>query len=651
LLALTGLEGVAQTTAPSAPSPAPTILHGILELDGPWRFHTGDDPRWSDPAFDDSSWQTVKLSHPLIDQGIDLYYGYAWYRIRIPAGLTPGAAAAGQSLVILPHTVGQLQVFVNGIEVAHTKGMSGRPALYQSLPFTVPLAGTSPDGSVVVTIRTWADAAITHGLIDRVELGDTESIADKLTLETARRWNRSALSAILAAFLFFCVAAIAATLYLAQRHHSEYLWLALLCLAVCFRGAIEITSGLGLIPITVFAILSPWSTWLFILTTLEFVHRFTGRRYPRIVRSMQIGALLLPLTSNAHLDGIYKYLSLASQFCYCGLVSFLLYRAWRRGRPEAGVMLLPFFFAATADSSDILLDFLANRGVLPLSFVSHRFHFGPVEYSTGTVTYLVFLASLIAVIFYRFIRVSQEEQKSTAEIEAARSVQALLIPTELPSSHNFVLEGAYLPANGVGGDFFQVLPLKDDSLLLVVGDVSGKGLRAAMNASTLVGALRNEMSHEPATVLNHLNQVLLGATSLASTNAVAGFATCLCARVYPDGRMIIANAGHLNPYRDGREVELAADLPLGIVSHIAYEQTTVQLKPGERLIFLSDGVVEATNAQGELFGFERTQQVSHESARYISQTAQRFGQNDDITVVSLYFVASTHRTDREPALA
>jgi serine phosphatase RsbU (regulator of sigma subunit) len=262
------------------------------------------------------------------------------------------------------------------------------------------------------------------------------------------------------------------------------------------------------------------------------------------------------------------------------------------------------------------------------------------------VTYTVFLASLIAVILYRFVRVSQEEQRSAAEIEAARSVQALLIPTQLPSNRNFMMESAYLPVNGVGGDFFQVLPLIDDSMLIVVGDVSGKGLQAAMNASTLVGALRNELSHDPATVLNHLNHVMLGAAAgLGGTgpSSVASFATCLCARIYPDGRMTIANAGHLSPYRDGREMELAADLPLGVIADIRYEQATFELKPGDRLIFLSDGVVEATNAQGELFGFERTQQVSNEPARYIAQTAKRFGQNDDITVVSLYFAARTSR--------
>jgi phosphoserine phosphatase RsbU/P len=212
-----------------------------------------------------------------------------------------------------------------------------------------------------------------------------------------------------------------------------------------------------------------------------------------------------------------------------------------------------------------------------------------------------------------------------------------------------MLESAYLPVHGVGGDFFQVLPLKDDSLLIVVGDVSGKGLQAAMNSSTLVGALRNELSHDPGTVLSHLNRVLIGATStpgaVPELDCAPCYATCLCARIFPDGTTTIANAGHLNPYRDGRELQLRPSLPLGVIADSEYEEMTFRLNRGDRLVFLSDGVVEAINAEGELFGFERTQQVSHEPARYIAQTAQRFGQTDDITVLSLYLASRAAEHD------
>ena len=648
-----------QSDAPQAPSAAsqnsvetgnrdhliiPSAVHGIIKLDNGWRFHTGDDPAWADPNFDDSSWQKVDLQTTLTDQGIETYSGYGWYRLRLEPVPMPDSGVLDLALFVVPYSAGQMEVMVNGVSVAHTQGMTDRPTMYQSLPFTLPITKANADGTVEIAIRTWADAPISHGLLDRVHLGDPPTMQETLEMAVSRRWGRNAISGLLAGLLFFCVAGLAATLYLAQRNHSEYLWLALLCLSVTIRGVGETAWGLAWMPLSVFAIFSPWIDWLFTVTTLEFVLRFTAIRGRRMVRAMQIATLLLPLTSMLHLTQTFQYLMLASQFMFCGMVAGMLFYAWRRGRLEAGVMLFPFLFAAAADTIQTSMDFLANTHWIPAIFAPHRYHLGPIEYSLSTVAYLVFLCSLISVILYRFVNVSQEEQRSSAELEAARSVQAMLIPTALPSTRTFSLDSAYFPINGVGGDFFQALPLKDDSMLIVVGDVSGKGLQAAMNASSLVGALRNELSHDPATVLSHLNQVMLGATLGSGTGGPASFATCLCARIYPNGKMTIANAGHLSPYRDGRELELAPDLPLGIVPHIQYEQANFQLKPGDRLTFLSDGVVEAANAKGELFGFERTQQVSHEPARFIAQTAQRFGQTDDITVVSLYFVAAQTST-------
>ncbi|WP_263357467.1 PP2C family protein-serine/threonine phosphatase [Acidicapsa ligni] len=626
----------------------PAAIHGAIKLDGPWRFHTGDDPGWADPSFDDSSWEKINLTSSLAEQGIDSYYGYGWYRLRIRPVPIPDSGQIALSLLVMPFGVGQSEVFINNVHQASTRGMSESPKMYLSPPYGVQLTQVAPDGTIVIAIRTWASVPVTHGLLDRVEIGDTQSIVEEITSERAHEWDQHVLAAVLVSFLFLCVAALGATLYLAQRNHSEYLWLSLLCLSVAIMGAIDFLYAAAFVSLPAFNILDLWAGRIFMAVTLEFVLRFTASEYRRLVRGVQIAVLLLPFIAWIPVPLVYTYLSFAARFVFCALVVALLFRAWRRGRLEAGVMLLPFILAATADSTDTVLDYAASQHWLSERFASHRFHFGPIEFSTSTVAYLVFLGSLIAVILYRFVHVSQEEQRTAAEIEAARSVQALLIPTRLPSSKSFSLDSAYLPINGVGGDFFQVLPLQDDSILLVVGDVSGKGLQAAMSASSLVGALRNELAHDPAVVLSHLNQVMLGNPTVESANSVASFATCLCARVYPSGKMVIANAGHLSPYRDGREMELAPDLPLGVIANITYEEATFQLKPGDRLIFLSDGVVEATNPQGELFGFERTQQVSHEAARYIAQIAQRFGQTDDITVVSLYFVPNAaHRVEHE----
>jgi hypothetical protein len=649
-------QAPAATAAAVANSAAPARIHGAVSLDGPWRFQIGDDPMWADPKFDDSAWQTVTLGQPLADQGIDAYAGYAWYRLRLqPRQLSQFTNLPGSpqlDLLVTGDWIGQFAAYVNGAEAGHTRGMTDEPAMYQSPPFVVHLSAPQADGSIVVAIQTWAGAGVSigGGLLRKVELGAQDDIADRQTQAADRQWDRHILSGMILSFLFLCVAALGFTLYLAQRNHSEYLWLALLCLSVAVMGAFEIAFALAVLSWAIFSVVSLWTGRIFMAVALEFVLRFTGGESRKFVRGVQIFLMLLPVLSLTHLDLVYKYLSVSAQVVFTALVSVMLFRAWRQGRKEAGVMLLPFLLAATGDSIDTLLDFAAGEHWIPDRFASHRFLLGPVEFSTSTVAFTVFLGSLMAVILYRFVTVSQEEQRSAAEIEAARSVQALLIPTQLPSNRHFMLESAYLPVNGVGGDFFQVLPIQDESILIVVGDVSGKGLQAAMNASTLVGALRNELSHDPATILNHLNQVMLGSASGMgagkAANAVASFATCLCARIYTDGKMTIANAGHLSPYRDGREMQLAANLPLGLVPNIEYEQAPFQLSQGDRLIFLSDGVVEATNHQGELFGFERTQQVSNEPARYIAQTAKRFGQTDDITVVSLYFAASGSQGSR-----
>jgi serine phosphatase RsbU (regulator of sigma subunit) len=206
-------------------------------------------------------------------------------------------------------------------------------------------------------------------------------------------------------------------------------------------------------------------------------------------------------------------------------------------------------------------------------------------------------------------------------MESAQTVQALLLNQAMPAE----MEAVCLPASEVGGDFYQVVELADGARLVMVGDVSGKGLKAAMLVAVVVGAVGSTKSSAPAAVLARVNRALMG-------RAGGGFATACCARFDLDGTVTIANAGHLSPYCDGSEVELEAGLPLGIVAEAEYAETVVR---GERFTFVSDGVVEAENAQRELFGFERTREISTQSAQEIAEAAKAWGQNDDITVVTV----------------
>jgi serine phosphatase RsbU (regulator of sigma subunit) len=129
-------------------------------------------------------------------------------------------------------------------------------------------------------------------------------------------------------------------------------------------------------------------------------------------------------------------------------------------------------------------------------------------------------------------------------------------------------------------------------------------------------------------LLASLNERLVG-------RGGGSFSTALVAHIAVGGQVTIANAGHLPPYLDGREVELPGALPLGVMNGAVYVTSEFYLAPGSRLTFYSDGVVEAQNQQGELFGFERAEAISIQPAAAIVKAAKQFGQEDDITVVTV----------------
>jgi hypothetical protein len=236
----------------------------------------------------------------------------------------------------------------------------------------------------------------------------------------------------------------------------------------------------------------------------------------------------------------------------------------------------------------------------------------------------------------RHIRVHTEMAKLEGEMAAARQVQQLILPERGESFPGFAVESVYHPAQQVGGDFFQILPVGGGGLLIVVGDVAGKGLPAAMLVSMLVGSIRAtaEDTDDPVIMLRRLHDRLVG-------RAFGGFATALAAHIASDGHVTIANAGHLSPYLDGREIELTGALPLGIEGGGRYDAKRFELPPGSRLTFYSDGVVEAQNQKGELFGFDRAKAISTQSAASIVEAAVRFGQADDITVVTIERLVSS----------
>jgi hypothetical protein len=243
------------------------------------------------------------------------------------------------------------------------------------------------------------------------------------------------------------------------------------------------------------------------------------------------------------------------------------------------------------------------------------------------------VVSLTLLLVQRVRSTNRERAALQGEMQAARQIQQLLVPSAQKASSYWTVDTAFLPAREVGGDFFRCRALPGGMERVLIGDVSGKGAAAAMTAAMLLGAAEGRESDSPAQLLAHLNRVF-------AASGIEGFATCLCAHLTPNGQVTVANAGHLAPYIDGREAELPPALPLGILKNAAYVETHLTLAPDAQLTFVSDGVVEARNAQGELFGFERTAALSKESAERVSQAAQAFGQEDDITVLTLTLAAA-----------
>jgi hypothetical protein len=324
-----------------------------------------------------------------------------------------------------------------------------------------------------------------------------------------------------------------------------------------------------------------------------------------------------------------------------GWIFWLLGKRALAGNLDARLLLLPTLLDVGFYVADNVAIVLAQEGWnsvprildVPLSIPPFTMH-------PGILLHLVFLLAMCVFLILRFTGARRREVWLEGEFEAARQIQQVLLPDQLDQCPGFKVECIYQPAEQVGGDFFQQIGDNECGMLIVVGDVSGKGLPAAMLVSVLVGAIRAEAARgtDPVSMLVCLNDRMMG-------RANGGFTTCLAAHITRGGLLTLANAGHLPPYLNGEEIDLVGALPLGILPDAEYEYAAIQLNPGDQLTFVSDGVVEAQakshgktrSESNPLFGFERTRQISRQPAAVIAEAARLFGQTDDITVVTVEF--------------
>lgn len=634
------------------------IGSAVEVLTGPWKFHPGDNPAWAQPGLDDSNWGTMDLTPPpgSIDpsigasgfvpgwtsRGYPHLTHYAWYRIHLNLDNEAAATPEGALSLTMPIDFDDAyQVFVNGQLIGEFgKFRPDGVTYYNAQPRGFALPAGVRSGPITIAIRMWMDKATpliasdAGGLHGPPMLGQAKSIDAMLHLG----WdavNRTELGNFLIIFLMLTGSVLGFTLFHLDRKEHAYLWLALACISI-FLGRLTVVLGyytllVGLVPETFVQdiFLQPltlglwtmfWASW-FGIGNLGRIGRIAF--WLVCAEAISVAALRPPLFGSVIPASASAWIEPLSLILKLGLGCLLLWvtvKGIRRRASGGWLALAPILLT-------VIWEYQEELAVIHLPTI---FTLGGLTFTIGSLASVLMIALISILLMRRFIQGQREQEWLRLELEHARQVQQVLIPENLPSISGFDLASEYRPAQQVGGDFFQIIPLRGGGVLAVIGDVSGKGMPAAMTVSLLVGTLRTlvDFTTSPGEILSKMNQRMTSRTE-------GGFTTCLVLRVEPDGHFVVANAGHLSPYVNGHELTVEGGLPLGLNSDSTYPETEFRLATGQQLTVLTDGVVEARAANGELLGFARTCAMACRSAEKIAQAAQEFGQEDDITVLTL----------------
>jgi serine phosphatase RsbU (regulator of sigma subunit) len=287
------------------------------------------------------------------------------------------------------------------------------------------------------------------------------------------------------------------------------------------------------------------------------------------------------------------------------------------------------------------------------------------EYSVADRSLLTNLATQAApaVRVAQLVQQRQDELRARErlehELQVARVIQQTLLPRDVPDLPGWDIRATYRPARAVGGDFYDFLTLPDGRLGIIIGDVTDKGIPAALMMASTRSVLRAAAvgGASPGAVLQQANAMLYPDMPQHM------FVTCLYAILDPEcGRLDFANAGHNLPFRrraDGAEELRATGMPLGLMPGMVYEEQTAWIGEGETVLFYSDGLVEAHNGQREMFGVPRLAALVAEHPggpafiEYLLGALRSFAgwhdeQEDDITLVTLQRHASERGRPQAP---
>jgi phosphoserine phosphatase RsbU/P len=248
----------------------------------------------------------------------------------------------------------------------------------------------------------------------------------------------------------------------------------------------------------------------------------------------------------------------------------------------------------------------------------------------------------------RLVERERERQRLEQELSIAREIQQALVPQGLQDYPHLAVTGIHRPCHEVGGDYFDVFPLPDGRIAILISDVAGKGLGAALLTTMLQGALSGmTLGVDPVKVFNHLNRFLCDRAS------VGRHATMFFGLLAPDGALEFVRAGHPSPLllRRGEVSELCSggSFPIGLIELASFKGDRIQLEPEDTLLLYTDGVTEAEDRDRKLFGAERLKEAFsyHRDCSLgglqagilgaVERFAQGVGQSDDITLLVLRY--------------
>ncbi len=639
---------------------------GLAPLDGPWQFHIGDDPGWAAPDLNDTTgqagWEAIRATDPWGMQGHPSYTGYAWYRRRLHIEQAPGASP-DTALMIL-RIDDAYELYWNGILVGKNGKLPPDPVFYYPQPPQTFGLGPIRDG--VLAIRVWKgplnsfDSSEMGGLYDAPVVGSPTAIASRQA-ELNYNWLRRNQFNYGLQALYALVTVLSLLTWLRNRTQPVPFWMAVYSFSAVMAKVLA-ESRLLISYDGVLAWMQPLlglqdiSVWFLLLYLLQLNERRGLTRWTRLVAIVQIVATSLdgvvtaldgskPWVSGG--DAILTTVSTTLEIFPLVLVGFALRRRLDATRWPVAIAAFLTGMIQTVRVASIQGSRFTNWS-FGNSLDTTLF---TINGNSFTVEILA-NALLLLTIIYAVFRFQQESNTRRLQLEQefaqARELQHVLIPDALPAIPGFTLTSAYKPALEVGGDFFQVIAVDEEQTLIILGDVSGKGLKASMAVSLIVGTVRTLTMSVcgPAELLTALNQQLLGRLQ-------GGFATAIAILIDAHGRCTMASAGHTPPFINGSEFDLPGSLPLGLAPEIVYDELTTHINATDQLSLYTDGLLEARSPSGELYSFERMQALfaTRPTAEQATAAAVAFGQDDDITVLTLTRLAPMTQVDLSLALA